>query len=201
MTTATLSAPVQPVQAGPVLHRFSVDEYHRMVDAGFFDKARVELLEGLVVEKRSRNPPHDYALQAVDELVTAMLPTGWCKRVQSALTLSTSEPEPDVCFPRGDRSLYRTRHPGPADVGLVVEVAESSLSDDRAKARIYAQAGIPTYWIVNLVNRQVEVYTQPSGAGANPAYGQRQDFAAGSHVPLVLAGVTVGQIAVADLLP
>ncbi len=198
MATATISA---PVQAGPVLHRFSVDEYHWMVDAGFFNRARVELLEGIVVQKMTRNPPHDYSLQAIDDLVTALLPTGWCKRLQSAITLSTSEPEPDACVTRGDRGMYRSRHPGPADIGLIVEVAESSLPEDRAKARIYARDGIPIYWIVNLVNRQVEVNTQPSGPATSPAYAQRQDFAPGSHVPLVLGGVAVGQIAVADLLP
>jgi Uma2 family endonuclease len=184
-----------------MLHRFSVDEYHRMVEMGLFDKYRVELLEGIVVRKMTRNPPHDSSLQCIDELLTALLPPGWCKRQQSAITLADSEPEPDVCVARGDRRSYFTRHPGPADIGLVIEVSESTLPDDRQKARIYARAGIATYCIVNLVDRQVEVYTGPSGPAAAPSYAHRHDFAAGAHVPLLLDGVAVGQLAVADLLP
>jgi Uma2 family endonuclease len=123
-------------------------------------------------------------------------------RIQLPVTLPDSEPEPDVSVARGDDSLYATRHPGPADLGLVVEVPDSSLAFDRDdKARIYARAGIVTYWIVNLVDRQGEVYLGPSGPSAAPAYARRQDFPAGALVPLVLDGVAAGHNAVADLLP
>src|SRR5262249_31941362 len=97
---------------------------------------------------------------------------------------------------------YMTHHPGPADVGLLVEVAESSLHRDRnEKARIYAEAAIPFYWIVNLVDCQIEEYSQPSGAGNASGYAQRQDFAVGTRVPLILDGITVATVAANDLLP
>jgi Uma2 family endonuclease len=80
---------------------------------------------------------------------------------------------------------------------MVVEVADTTLAKDRRRRRIYGPAGIPIYWIVNLVGRHVEVYTEPTSEG----YASRTDYAAGAHIPLVIDGVTVGQIAVADILP
>ena len=106
-------------------------------------------------------------------------------------------PEPDRCVVRGVIRDYSQRPPGPGDVGLVVEVADSSLGEDRKLAQIYGGSGIPVYWIVNLVDRQVEVYTLPYGAG----YHSRQDITPGHDVPVVLDGVEIGRIAVNDLLP
>ena len=97
---------------------------------------------------------------------------------------------------------YVERHPGPEDIGLLVEVAETSLDRDRGwKKRIYAVARIPVYWIVNLVDRQVEVFTNPSGPGEQPDYGACQVFLPGDQVPVVLDRNEVGRIAVHDLLP
>jgi Uma2 family endonuclease len=200
MSAAAVSTPAQ-VRRGTELHRFSVDEYHRMIDLGMFNTVRVELLEGIVVRKMSRNPPHDGCLQCVDWRITPLVPAGWCRRLQSAITLADSEPEPDVCIARGDQRSYLQHHPGPAEIGLVIEVSESTLPDDRQKARIYARAGIPIYWIVNLVDGQVEVYTAPSGPTATPAYANRQDYLPGTNVPLVLDTAIVGHVPVADLLP
>jgi Uma2 family endonuclease len=185
------------------LRRFTVDEYHQMIDAGILDETdRVELLEGYVVLKMPRNPPHDGTIQIVRRRLTVALPSGWDIRIQSAITLPDSEPEPDLAVVRGDERSYLSRHPGAADVGLAVEVADTSLQRDRDdKGRIYAQVGIPTYWIINLVAHQVEVYTQPSGPTGAPSYAQRQDFALGSSVALVLDGAVVASIPVADLLP
>lgn len=103
---------------------------------------------------------------------------------------------------QGDEKTYLLFHPKPVDIGLLVEAADSSLSSDRvAKFRTYARAGIPIYWIVNLVDQIIEVYTQPSGPTAAPAYASRQDFARGKAVSLVLNGVEIASLPVADLLP
>ena len=111
------------------------------------------------------------------------------------------DPEPDFAIVRPDPGRYRTRHPGPADIGLVIEVSDRSLDVDRQdKGRIYARAGLPVYWIVNLVDMQVEAYTDPSGPTATPAYATRTDSRAGDSVPVVLAGVTVAQLAVQSVL-
>lgn len=97
---------------------------------------------------------------------------------------------------------YATHHPKAADIGLVIEVADSTLEGDRIdKARIYAEAGIAHYWIVNLVDRQVEVYTFPSGSSAVPSFGRRKYHPSGDQVILSLDAVTVAGIPVTDLLP
>ena len=136
-----------------------------MIDVGILDEDdNVELLEGYVVLKMPRNPSHDGTIQIVAKRLSRLLPGGWEPRIQSAFTLLDSEPEPDFVIARGNERTYLTRHPGPTDIGLVVEVANTTLADDcDDKGRIYAGDGIPVYWVVNLVDRVVEVYSNPTG--------------------------------------
>lgn len=183
--------------------RFSVARYQRMIETGILTlDDKVELLENYVVLKMPRNPPHDGTVQLVDESLLPLVPKGWRLRVQLTLVLPDSQPEPDFSIVRGDARSYLTRHPGPADVGLVVEVADSSLlRDQRDKTRIYARGGVPCYWIVNLVDRRIEVYTQPSGPTAVPAYASFQLYQPGDAVPLVLDGNTVCSVPADQLLP
>jgi Uma2 family endonuclease len=123
-------------------------------------------------------------------------------RVQSAVTLVDSEPEPDLAVVREDADGYTTRHPNAADVELIIEVSDSTLAGDRAdKGRIYARAGILCYWIVNLVDRKVEVYTSPSGPTAAPGYARRQVHAPGDLITLELDGTGIATIPVRDVLP
>ncbi|MBY0514001.1 MAG: Uma2 family endonuclease [Gemmataceae bacterium] len=162
---------------------------------------RVELLEGYVVYKMPRNPPHDGTVQLATRRIGRRLPPGWDTRVQLTVVLPDGQPEPDLAVARGDETTYLHRHPTAADVGLVVEVADTSLARDQYdKARSYANAGIPAYWIVNLVDRRVEVYSRPSGPTATPAYADVQSYSAGDAVPLTLDGVAL-TVPVADLLP
>jgi Uma2 family endonuclease len=98
--------------------------------------------------------------------------------------------------------VYLTRHPTAADIGLVVEVSDSTLQGDRQdKGAIYARAKIESYWIVNLNERQIEVYTSPSGSGPGSSYVSRVDYREGNSIPLLLGGATPIQVAVQDLLP
>src|SRR5262249_19731182 len=201
MMTHTAHLPLQGLMAG--FRRFSVAEYHRLIQVGILtEDDNLELLEGYLVHKMPRNPPHDATLQKLLMRLLRVLPLGWDLRIRSAITLSDSEPEPDSAVVLGNARTYTARHPGPADVGLVVEVADLILPGDRDdKGRIYARAGIVCYWIINLGDRQVEVYTSPSGPTASPTFAQRTDYRAGDQVPLVLDGTTVAQIAVQELLP
>jgi hypothetical protein len=106
-----------------------------------------------------------------------------------------------VTLARGDDFTFATRHPKPAEIGMLIEVADSTLTRDRQdKGRIHARAQLPIYWIVNLVDRQIEVYTNPINGGEPATYGQRADFRLGESVPLVLDGVTVAHIGVTDIL-
>lgn len=207
----TVEAPVpstEPVNVLPLrasqsgLRRFTVAEYHRMIDLGILtEDDNIELLEGYLVKKMVRNPPHDSALHRCLKRLLRALPEEWDVRVQSAVTLSTSEPEPDLAVVRKSADDYATGHPRPANVGLLIEVADSSLAADRDQGRIYARDGIPCYWIINIPDEQIEVYTAPSGPGLSPTYAQRQDYCRGDSLPLVLDGTTLATIPVADLLP
>jgi Uma2 family endonuclease len=201
MTPTILSLPLQGQMAG--FRRFSVAEYHKLIEIGILtEDDNLELLDGYLVHKMSRNPPHDAALQLIQETLPRFLPAGWCLRMQSAITLSRSEPEPDAALVRGNARTYATHHPKPPDIGLVIEVSDSTLDGDRIdKGRLYAEAGIACYWIVNLVYRQIEVYTQPSGAAATPSFGHRRDYALSDDVPLALDGIVVANIPVRELLP
>src|SRR5262249_10486828 len=128
----TMAVPLQ--QAGDLtampplpVRRFSVDEYHRMIDSGVLtDEDRVELLEGWIVPKMTRNPPHDTIIALLQNRVLGpQLPAGWFCRSQSAVTTEDSEPEPDLAVIRGDERDYLKRHPGPKDMTLVIEVSDT----------------------------------------------------------------------------
>jgi Uma2 family endonuclease len=185
------------------MRKFTVAEYHRMIETGILTaKDDVELLEGWVVARMPRKPPHDVGVELARGAVGSKLPASWSIRGQSAITTDDSEPEPDIAVVRGEPRAYRVRHPGPADIGVLIEIADTTLAyDRREKGRIYAHAGLPYYWIVNLVDACVEVYTDPDSIVAVPSYRTRTDHGSGQHIPLVLDGQTVAMIAVADLLP
>jgi Uma2 family endonuclease len=183
--------------------RFTVARYQRMIETGILTpEDKVELLENYMVLKTQRNPPHDGTIDLLKAALPARVPAGWLLRIQQTIVLSDSQPEPDFAIVRGTPRSYLTRHPGPADIGVVIEVADASLlRDQRDKTRIYARAGLPHYWIVNLVNQRIEVYSQPSGPVPVPTYLPSQTYQPGDDLPLVLDGVTVGTVPVAELLP
>jgi Uma2 family endonuclease len=203
MTTITYpSGVVAPLPPMPV-KRWTVAEYHQMIENGTLKSGDpVELLEGWLVNKMSRNTPHDVALVLLQESVRPFLSPGWHTRGQSAITTADSEPEPDMAIVRGAARDYLAHHPEANEIGLLVEIADASLTHDRGfKARIYARAGIIEYWIVNLIDMQIEVYTRPDALRPEPAFAQRTDYLPGDSVPLVLDSNEVARIPVADLLP
>jgi len=192
--------PVYASQAG--FRRWSVAEYHRFIELGILNEYdRVELLEGNVVNKMAHNPPHDAAVQKLTKRFVRLAPEGWEARIQLAVTLVDSEPEPDAVLASGDESAFNSHHPTAPEIGLVVEVSDSSLSIDRRdKGRIYSHANLPIYWIVNIVDRQIEVYTDPRPNDAIPSYGSRVDYKSGDAVPFILDGNLIAQILVNDIL-
>jgi Uma2 family endonuclease len=190
----------------PALRRWTVDEYHRLIEIGVLHESeRVELLKGCVVHKMSRNSPHDTALQKTYKRISAILPAGWDVRAQMAITLSDSEPEPDCAVVVGDEDTYFAQHPTPADIAMVVEVADSSLAlDRRVMSELYGQSLIPVYWIVNVRDRQVEIYTDPTGETEgveSVGYRSRQVVRESDTVPVVIRGQEVARLQVSTLLP
>lgn len=182
--------------------RFSITRYQKMIETGILtSEDKVELLENYVVLKMPRNPSHDGTIDLLKAALPSLVPAGWLLRIQQTIVLADSQPEPDFAIVRGGACTYLARHPVPADAALVIEVADSSLlRDQRDKTRIYARADIPCYWIVNLVDGHVEVYTQPTGPTAVPEYPSVRIYRRGDHVPLVLDGTTVATIPTTDLL-
>jgi Uma2 family endonuclease len=197
MATATISAtPSQPESH----YRITVDLYERMIETGILgDGDPIELIDGLLVSKMSKSPDHRHSNKAILKAFVGILPAGWTWQLEGPIRLPDfDEPEPEFAVVVGTDEDYRKRHPGPSDVGLVVEVAVTSLGNDRGKKlEAYATAAIPVYWIVNAKDAQVEVYTSPQPG----EYKSRTDYKPGQLVPVVLAGNQVGEIAVIDILP
>lgn len=199
---SVLTMPAPGIPPFPV-QRISVDKYHELIERDMYtEDDKVELIEGYIVPKMARGLPHDSTMDCFDLAFEGRLPPGWKMRCQRAVTLIDSEPEPDYAIVRMPARGFESRHPTPKDIGQLTEVSDSSLDQDRGeKKRVYARAGIPVCWIVNLVDNIIEVYTQPSGPTENPDYASRQDFARGDVVPVVLDGVTIASLPVSDLLP
>jgi Uma2 family endonuclease len=181
------------------LYRWTLEQFEAMVDSGAFSTHdRFHLINGYVVAKMTEGDSHCTADDLCGLALAPVIPAGWYVRVAKPIRLPPdSKPEPDRCVVRGTIRDYSRRSPGPDDIGLIVEVSDSSLSEDRAQAMVYARIGIPVYWIVNLVDRLVEVRTKPTPAG----YLSQVDYMSGQRVPVVIDGIEVGQIAVADILP
>lgn len=189
--------------AGDSLRRFSVDEYHELIRLGVLKpEDRCELLRGYIINQMPRDPIHDAILEIVLALLAERLPPGWRVRPQMAITTPDSEPEPDAAVVKGRPQDNFVKHPTPADTALAVEIAYSSLSRDRLiKRPLYAENGVPVYWIINVVERRVEMYTLPSGPDSEPGYRRREDYTDGMWVPVQIDGSTREPIAVSDLFP
>jgi Uma2 family endonuclease len=138
-------------------------EYDKLIELGAFGDEHIELLEGLLVPMSRIGPPHDSAVMKLNAILVPALLGRAAVRIQGSFAaLEFSQPEPDVTVvPLGD---YDTAHPDQAY--LIIEVAESSLSIDRGiKLRLYASCGVPEYWIVNVAERAIEVYSEPDRDG------------------------------------
>src|SRR5271165_4543324 len=184
---------------GP-LYRLTLDQYEAMVASGVFSgRERFHLINGFLVAKMTQNDLQATADELCGDALGRTIPAGWHVRAAKPIRIPSqaSKPEPDRCVARGSIRDYLQRSPEPADIALVVEISDTSLSEDRKQAVIDAAAGIPVYWIVNLVDRQVEVYSSPSPAG----YRSRSDYHAGESIPVVIGDIPPRSLTVNDLLP
>jgi Uma2 family endonuclease len=185
----------------PRTFRWTRDEFYRLADLGCFDQRRVELIEGEIIEMPVPKPPHVMAVLLTENTVRVVFGVGFVVRTQAPLNLGLmSDAEPDIAVVPGTPRDY-TEHPTTAL--LVIEVSETTLAYDRGrKGSLYAAAGLQDYWIVNLIDRQLEVYRDPVPDANEPSgfrYNTRTVFLPGqSATPLAAAAAS---IAVADLLP
>jgi Uma2 family endonuclease len=181
--------------------RWTRQEYDKMVAAGIFHaEERLELVEGEIIAMTPQGSGHATAVSLVEEVLRNVMCPGYTVRVQMPLALGAeSEPEPDVAMVAGSPRDYRDEHPHAAV--LVVEVADSTLAFDRQrKASLYARAGIQECWIVNLIDRCVEIYRDPSPAGSQTAHYQSVRVAHVSEAVSLLTRPDTS-IPIADLLP
>ena len=144
------------------LARWSIDEYHRMIEAGILHNRKVELLTGEIVEMSPETPIHYNTAKRSAKYLESLL-TGQAEvRFNGPITLGDSEPEPDIAIVRLPESTYNSRHPEAEDIFWIVEVSKTSLKKDlELKASIYATAKIPEYWILNLSARELIVMRNP----------------------------------------
>ena len=189
-------------QAPLTVRRWKRVEYDRLVELGAFDREPLELIGGQLIVAEPQGAYHSSSIRRVDYALRAALPPGWIVSVQSPVSLDDeSEPEPDLAVLVGTVDDYGHAHP--TSPTLVVEVAESSLRFDRRdKGSLYARAGLQDYWIVNLVDRVLEVYRAPAPDPSAP-YGWSYQSVVRLTPPAVveLTGVSGARVAVADLLP
>jgi Uma2 family endonuclease len=184
------------------VRRWKRVEYERLVDLGAFQGDPVELIGGDLVVAEPQGSAHATAVGAADDALRAALPPGWIVRAQMPVTLDDdSVPEPDLVVVAGARADYRGSHP--ARPALAIEVADWSLPFDRLhKGSLYARAGINDYWIVNLIDRVLEVYRDP-GQDASAPYGWRYRWLETFTPPAVIVPLALPavRVAVADLVP
>jgi Uma2 family endonuclease len=206
-----IASDVEQLRRNPLLVPISVDQYHQMIATGILKEGQpIELLEGFLVRKdRSRlgddpmtvGHDHIWVVYQLGELNEQLKPHNCYIRTQQPISLPPdSEPEPDGAILKGPPDTYRKRKPGPADILAVIEVADSSLEDDRtAKHRIYATAGVPQYIIINLVDRIIEIYTSPDARLGR--YASSQSLKSGEMLHLPTGTDKLMDVAVERLLP
>ena len=214
MSSATKTDPAPPRSSEAVRHarqedfhpyRLTMEQYRRLGETEILgSKDRVFLLDGILVGKLTIHPPHLIAMNKASIVLFRALPAGWHVSQDNPVELTgrPSVPEPDFAILRGMPDDYDGRLPAAADVGLLIEVSGSSLRVDQTKMKVaYARAGISIYWIVNLVDGRIEVYTEPTGDVPNPDYGRIDHYGPEATVPFILDGHEVARIAVSDFLP
>jgi Uma2 family endonuclease len=190
---------VEPGMASELVrHRFTLEQYEKMVEDGILTSDdRVELLDGEIVEKMPIGSRHYACVRNIQRMLFRLLgDDAAIVSIQSPVGLPPrSEPEPDIALLRPKADNYASLHPRPHDVLLVAEVADSTLRRDRAKLRIYAEAGIPEAWVVDVNRNVVEVYAEPEGGRYRATSTAERE---GTLTPLAFPDLAV---AVNDVLP
>ena len=186
------------------LRRFTVEECRRMIAACVLEEGeQVELLEGMIVQMPTQNPPHSVAIRQAGQVLPPIMPEGWIVQFQLPIVVGGSERAPDIAVVRGPIRRYLQRHPTRSDIAILGEITDSTIKKDRqVLPAIYARDRIPVYWIINLADSQIEVYTQPSIDDSGAAYYKaRHDYGPKESLPVVIKSRVVGKVRVRDLLP
>lgn len=179
-------------------YRLSVEQYDKMIEHGILTKySKVELIRGEIVAKMPIGDLHSWCVIALNRLFGQIASAHAIVDVQGPIRLADSEPEPDIVLLSLRDDLYRSGKPKAGDELLIIEVADSSLEYDReVKGPLYAENGIPEYWILNVVDRCMEVYRGPQ---PDKTYGSVQSLRAGETI--TLSKLPSVSVAVSDIIP
>jgi Uma2 family endonuclease len=195
----------KPVVDGEYL--LTADEFDR-IDS-LLDR-HAELIDGRIMERPDVDPPHALVGNLLNIILSGLLhdqslSNRYYVSIGMPLRISEyTEPLPDVMIIRGTPRSYASKHPGPTDMALVIEVSFSTLSKDRGKKlRLYAQAGVETYWIIDIKNRRIEAYTDPISKPdrTQSSYRNKRVFKSGDKIEIKLGAKPIGKIAVSEILP
>jgi Uma2 family endonuclease len=204
---ASIAGFAHPASLLEFRHRITVKEFHRIIESGALGpEPHVELLEGVIVAKMSKTPPHNVATDLIQHLLNRLLSAGFFASMGNPVTIEDrdGEPEPDVSVLRGQIRDYAGRERRPADAALLIEASDTSYAYDRyQKLPVYAAAGVPLYWILDLNRRRLEVYAKPiTPSQETPAYyAETRIYNENEEVPLILDGREVARFAVREILP
>jgi Uma2 family endonuclease len=170
------------------LAKWTIDDYHRMIEAGILENRRVELLEGEILEMTPEEPVHKYYEEELADYLRSCLVNQALIREVAPITLQNSEPEPDISIVKLPRENYLTRHPGVEDIFWVIEVSDFTLTKDLdTKRKIYAVAGIKEYWVIDVKNKQLIIFRSPQDGD----YLFKQDISQGNIQPLAFPNINV----------
>ena len=177
-----------------ILAKWSVDDYHLMIESGVLNNRSVELLEGEIIEMSPEGPLHSSTNDNVAEYLRELLRGVARIREAHPITLRSSEPEPDLAVVRLSKTNYSDRHPYPEDIYWLVEISNTTIEEDLGrKKKIYAIARIDEYWVINLKTKEIIVFREPSGND----YKTKLTIARGTITPIAFPNI---QIEVTTLL-
>ena len=180
-----------------VIAKWTIEDYHRMIAAGILDDRRVELLKGEIVEMPPEGEPHAYFSSEAGEYLIRLLGDRAMIRISKPIILpNDSEPEPDIAIVQRLGREYLQHHPYPENIFWLIEYSDSSLDKDlETKSKVYAQAKILEYWVVNLKKRQLVVFRDP-GDGE---YASKSTLAKGVIYPLAFPDVAISVDAIVSI--
>ncbi len=185
-------------------YRIGCARFEKMVEAGLFEHdPSVFLWQGRLVRKMTAGHAHFITVSLLYQTLLGQVAPGWTVIQEQPVAIDEfSLPEPDLAIIRGSLRNSLKRRPNSLDLGLLIEVADSSLLIDRRnKLQVYAQVRLPHYWIVNILDRRIETYEGPVNQADGPGYSIRRDYLPGQSVPVILDDLQVGTIAVSGILP
>ncbi len=169
-------------------YKWSIEQWHKLVESGLLEGKPVELLEGEIIEMSPEGIPHSYTNDSVVKYLRKILAGLADVKESHPITLDNSEPEPDIAIVRLPETIYRNHHPYSQDIYWLIEISNKTLKIDlEQKTKIYARNEIPEYWVIDLVNKKLIVHTQPGDDG----YWQIVEYQAGQVIPQAFSNIAI----------